>query len=179
MPEVSLPPTPRLKFQRLRAESTADQVFMLRLLNEPAFLSHIGDRGVRTLDLARDYMHAQVVPDYRHPGQGFHRLALAEGNQPVGICGIIQRGWLPHPDLGYALLPEFSRHGYAREAARAVLEYSRAALGLGRVLAITHTDNQPSIRLLEALGFHFEGTTQAPNNDRELNLFASDPTAAR
>lgn len=152
---------------------------MLRLLNEPAFLTGIGDRGVRTLDQARDYLQAQVVRDYRHPGYGFHRLVVRDGDQSVGICGIIQRGWLPQPDLGYALLPEHNGKGYAREAARAVLEHGRTALGLGRVLAITHTDNQPSMRLLEDLGFHLQGTIQAPTTDRELNLFASDPIAAR
>ncbi|HUF51094.1 MAG TPA: hypothetical protein VMN60_09690 [Longimicrobiales bacterium] len=38
-----------------------DAPFTLRLLNEPGFLRHIGDRGVRTVDDARAYLAAGAI----------------------------------------------------------------------------------------------------------------------
>jgi len=45
--------TDRLILRRL---STDDAEFILQLLNEPSFLRFIGDKGVRTLRDARDYI---------------------------------------------------------------------------------------------------------------------------
>ena len=45
--------TERLVIRRLTAD---DSPFILRLLNEPSFLQHIGDRGVRSLADARQHM---------------------------------------------------------------------------------------------------------------------------
>ena len=63
--------------------------------------------------------------------------------------------------------------GYALEAAQAVMSHARAALGLGRIVAITTVDNAPSIRLLGKLGFRFERMIRM--GDEELRLFASEP----
>jgi len=71
------------------------------------------------------------------------------------MCGLIQRDTLDAPDIGYAFLPRAWGHGYAREAAGAVLVYGHSTLGLPRILAITDPENVPSIKLLEDLGMRF------------------------
>ncbi len=62
-------------------------------------------------------------------------------------------------DIGYAIADLESRHkGYAREACALVIDYLFATYPVQRVAAFTAAANEPSIRLLERLGFTREGT---------------------
>ncbi|RYZ72972.1 MAG: N-acetyltransferase [Lysobacteraceae bacterium] len=137
--------TDRLRLYELSAEFATDATFIFQLLNEPSFLSNIGDRGVHSLEDARAY--------------------LLKGPRP-GLQDV---------DLGYALLPAFWGRGYAAEAAAAVLADARARLGLSRIVAITDPANQGSIRVLEKLGFGFESLVQLGPGTTVLKLFASPP----
>jgi RimJ/RimL family protein N-acetyltransferase len=156
----------------LRPLHGGDAPFIRGLLNEPSFLRYIGDRGVRTLDDARTYIADGPVASYRANGFGLLLVTERATAAPLGICGLLRRPALDAPDLGFAFLPAHWGRGYAFEAARAVLDHSRAALGLGRIVAITSLDNAPSIRLLEKLGFTFERTLRLAADD-EVRLFAS------
>ena len=53
------------------------------------------------------------------------------------------------------------------------MRHAREVLGLGRILAITTKDNEPSMRLLGKLGFRFDRMIAL--GDEELRLFVSDP----
>jgi RimJ/RimL family protein N-acetyltransferase len=55
--------------------------------------------------------------------------------------------------VAYAMFPANQRKGYAREAARAVIDYVKAAYGVQRFFAEMDTRNEPSYRLAESLGF--------------------------
>ena len=165
--------TDRLDLHELSADSADDAAFILRLLNEPSFIRNIGDRGVRSLDDAAAYLRKGPVASYRNHGFGLYRMDAKASGEPIGMCGLLKRDTLDDADLGYALLPEFCGHGYAVEAATAVLAHARATLGLGRILAITDPANQASMRLLEKLGFRLEKQVRLSEDDIELNLFAS------
>ena len=171
--------TERLRLERFEGGSPLEDAFMLRLLNEPSFLRYIGDRGVRDLDGARQYLRMGPIDSYRRHGFGLERIVLDATGECMGICGLVRRDALPDPDLGYALLPEFCGQGYAAEAAAEVLRHAREALGLGRILAITDPANASSMRLLRTLGFVFECTVQMPPDDIPLQLFASTPADAK
>ena len=56
-------------------------------------------------------------------------------------------------DLGYLLLPEAWRRGYATEACEAALSWFAGALPGEAVVLITQTANAPSMRLAARLGF--------------------------
>ena len=152
-----------------------DAEFIRGLLNEPSFIRYVGDRGVRTADDARRYMQDGPVASYARYGFGLLRVALKAGDTPIGICGVLRRDTLPDPDLGFSLLPAWWSKGYAYEAASAVMQQARGGLGLGRILAITSVDNEPSIRLLGKLGFQFEQMIRLGEDTTELRLFASEP----
>jgi RimJ/RimL family protein N-acetyltransferase len=154
----------------LRRISIDDDAFILELLNDPGWLRFIGDRGVRTLEDARNYIINGPLDMYERLGFGLYAVELKDGGAAIGMCGLIKRATLPDVDLGYALLPRFAGQGYASEAAAAVLAYARQALGLARVLAITSPDNERSIRLLERIGFRFESMLQLSEDD-EVRLF--------
>ena len=146
---------------------------MLQLLNEPSFLRHIGDRGVRTLEAARDYIAMGPIASYQRHGFGMNIVEIAESGESIGVCGLVKRESLPDPDLGYALLPAHCGHGYATEAAAAVLAEARDSLRVDRILAITSPDNAPSIALLLKLGFAFESMLQLTPGETPLRLYAS------
>jgi RimJ/RimL family protein N-acetyltransferase len=87
------------------------------------------------------------------------------------MCGLLKRDELPEPDIGFALLPEFWNKGFAFEAADAVLQDARDRLGLQTILAITSLDNDPSIKLLERLGFTFQKVTKLAADHEQVKLF--------
>lgn len=140
----------------LRHFNPDDAPFILALLNEPSFLRYIGDKKVRTLDDARQYILNGPVATYERHNFGLFQVELKDSHTPIGMCGLLKREELPHPDIGFAFLPDFWNKGFAFEAAAAVLKDARERLQLDRLLAIVNPDNEASIRLLEKLGFNFE-----------------------
>ena len=158
----------------LRWLSTDDAEFILTILNEPSWLRYIGDRGVRTIEDARDYILKGPVEMYARLGFGFYMVELKEGGIPIGLCGLIKRDFLDDADIGFAFLPKYWAQGYAYESASAVIEYGKAVLGLKRIVAITSSDNHRSGRLLEKLGLRYERMVKFPGEEREVRLFAID-----
>ena len=71
----------------------------------------------------------------------------------IGYCGlIIGRATADEPEIAYELLKRVHGHGYATEAARAVLD-AAIATGRKRLWSTVRTWNTPSFRVLEKLGF--------------------------
>lgn len=156
----------------LRWMSIDDAAFILGLLNEPSWLHFIGDRGVRTIEDARDYIFKGPVEMYDRLGFGLYVVELKEGCIPIGICGLVKRDFLDDVDVGFAFLPKYWRQGYAYESASAVMTYGREVLGLRRIVAIVASDNYSSARILEKLGLRFEGMVRYPDDGQEVQLFA-------
>lgn len=156
----------------LRELTEGDAEFILDLLNQPSFIKYIGDRNVRTIDEASDYIESRFTASYQKFGFGMWVVELKETNTTVGICGFVKRDSLPDADIGFAFLPQYERKGYAFESASAVLEYGKTALNLKRVLAITSKDNESSGKLLGKLRFIFERLIVLPGSDEELKLFS-------
>jgi ribosomal-protein-alanine N-acetyltransferase len=156
---------------QLRHFTLDDAPFILRLLNEPSFLANIGDKGVRTLEQARDYLTAVPLASYAARGYGLYAVLLGETGALIGMCGLVTRPTLDVPDLGYALLPEYWGKGYAREAAQAVMLLARDVHGVERLAAITAPGNATSIRVLQDLGFLDHGLQQLSEGSPEVRLF--------
>lgn len=144
--------------------------FILQLVNTPGWLQYIGDRGIHTLQDAAEYIAKGPVASYVTYGYGLWLIKRAEDDALVGMCGLIKRDYLPHPDLGYALLPAYEGKGYAVEATKAVLQYAKDNLSIPVVAAITTDDNVRSLRLLFKLGFDFIGMISPPDQEEELML---------
>jgi|HubBroStandDraft_3_1064219.scaffolds.fasta_scaffold499689_1 RimJ/RimL family protein N-acetyltransferase len=145
--------TERLILRRL---STDDAAFILTLLNEPSWLQFIGDKGIRALDDARNYILQGPLQMYARLGFGLWLVELKAGNIPIGLCGLIKRDSLGDVDIGFAFLPHYWRQGYAFESAAATLSHGASEFGLRRLVAIVSPGNVASERLLEKLGFSFE-----------------------
>ena len=164
--------TARLVMRRLSEE---DAAFILDLLNQPSFVEHIGDRGVRTLDDARGYIRDRIVASYERYGFGLYGVVVKETGELGGLCGLVKRDGLDDPDLGFAFLPQHWSKGYAVEAASAATEHAARDVGLGRLVAITSPGNLRSIRVLEKIGFAFEKELRLPPAGEIVKLFAVSP----
>jgi RimJ/RimL family protein N-acetyltransferase len=169
-PGMKVLETERLVLRRL---TIGDAAFILRLVNEPLWLRHIGDRGIRTLDDARRYILEGPTEMYARAGHGLYQVELKTSGEPVGICGLLRRESLEDADLGFALLAEFHGRGYAFESASAVMGREARALGLSRVVALTSPDNHVSAALLEKLGYRFERPARLGPDGAEVRLFAA------
>jgi len=157
----------------LRLQTTEDADFILELVNDPSWLQFIGDRGVRTVEDAREYI-LNSINMYEKSGFCFYLVERKEDNIPLGICGLVKRDALEDVDIGFAFLPTYWGKGYAYEAASAVLAYGLDTLGLKRIVAITTQDNYASAKLLEKVGLKFESLVQLSNDEEELRLFSLD-----
>lgn len=136
----------------LRELTAVDAPFILELLNDGDFHRYIGDRGVRTLADAEDYIQQGPAVSYARHGHGLYLVMRREDEARLGICGLIKRDTLPCEDIGYAFLPAYRGQGYGIEAARAALQDGRERLGIERVIAIVTPGNERSVGLLAKLG---------------------------
>ena len=150
----------------IRQLTLADTPFIIELLNSEGWIKYIGDRNVKTAEQARQYLINGPVKSYADNGFGLYLAALKSSGTPVGMCGLIKRDYLPHIDIGYALLPQYMGKGYAYETATAVLGYAFGVLKQEKILAITLPENTASVKLLQKLGMQY-GETFADEKSNE------------
>lgn len=157
---------------QLRCFDEHDADFIVELLNDPGWLLHIGDRGVRTADDARAWIATRLVDAYQRLGFGFWAVQRRGETGLIGLCGLIKRDTLPEIDVGYAFLPGYRGQGYACEAVRGCLQYGHEVLGLDRILAITTADNIASQRVLQSAGLRLEDRRTLAGEQRESWVYA-------
>lgn len=164
--------TPRLI---LRPVSEEDAAFIYTLMNTPEWLYFIGDRNVRSEDEARQYIAAKMLPQMQSHGFGNFIVIRKEDGIKTGTCGLYDREGLDGIDLGFAFLPEYTRLGYGFESASELLKRARKDFRVKRLVAITKSDNIPSRKLLEKLGFLDKGQLGLPGFSEDLLLYVLHP----
>lgn len=156
----------------LREAVPSDAAFMLELMNEPSWRAFIERHSVTTVTGAAQYMEEKMMSAYATLGFGLWVVEILSSSTTAGICGLVKRDTLEHPDLGFAFLEEFWGRGYALEASHAVLEYAARRLEMAKVLAITDPGNRRSVRLLDRLGFRYESAFSRSGAIEILALYA-------
>jgi RimJ/RimL family protein N-acetyltransferase len=152
----------------LRWLDIKDAPFILELVNDPAWIQFIGDKGVRNLEDAKNYILNGPVDMYKKIGFGLYLVERKEDLTPLGMCGLIKRDSLEDVDIGFAFLEKFRSKGYGYESAAAVMEYGVQKLGMKRIVAITSIDNINSGKLLEKVGLRFEKIISGSEEDLKL-----------
>lgn len=148
-----------------------DDLFIFQLLNEPGFLENIGDREIYDLEAAAAYIENRLGQSYRDNGFGLWRVTSRETGESLGLCGLVRREGLDFPDVGYAFLESAWSRGYAQEAAVATVAHARDNLGMKTLAAITKPENKASMRVLEKVGFTFQGMIDLPGIDAPSTYF--------
>lgn len=95
-------------------------------------------------------------------------VVLGASGKPADPLVIGTAGYKGPPDrtgaveVGYSILPQFQRRGYASEAVRALIARAFADPRVTRVCAETFPELAPSLRVMEKCGLVFVGPGQEP-----------------
>jgi [ribosomal protein S5]-alanine N-acetyltransferase len=152
--------TPTLHTARLRLRPfAADDVDALFALQSNAAVLRYWDSPPWT-ERARAEQFVESCQLMSDEGSGA-RLAIdrTADDTFIGWCSVTR--WnkeFRSASMGYCLNEDAWGHGYATEAARAIVKWAFDALDLNRVQAETDTRNVASAHVLEKVGFQREGT---------------------
>lgn len=158
----------------IRPMSVEDGAFILDLYNRPEFIKYIGDRNLKTVSDAENYIRNRFLPQFEKLGFGNYLIITKEGHQKIGGVGIFEREGLDIVDIGFSLLDEFTGKGYAYEAALKVKSIGMNDFGLQKISAITTKDNFSSQRLIEKLGLRFQKFVHIPDDPEELMYYETE-----
>ena len=147
----------------------ADAPFIFQLMNEPSYIRYIGDRNITDLPAAEQYLINGPLKSYEQYGFGLWKCSLTSNKEVVGVCGLIKRDYLKHPDIGYATLEQYHGRGYTSIAMELVIDQARSTYQLDTLMGITDPSNQVSQHLLMKHGFSIRETSII--NNLETTVF--------
>lgn len=131
----------------------------------------------QTLASAEDYCRRSAAHWLLRSEFPFLGFAQSDG-QLVVNCGIHRFDWERRIfEIGWWCRHSAQGHGYATEAARALIEYAFAHLGARRVWAGADEQNERSWRVAERAGMQLEGTLRSERADpdgtrRNMRIYA-------
>lgn len=155
----------------IKPTSTEDASFILELLNSPKWIEHIGDRNVRNMEAAENYIKEKMLPQLERLGYSNNTIILKETGEKIGVCGLYDREGLEGVDIGFAFLPQFEKKGYAYESAEKLIEAAFTIFEIHKISAITTHQNVDSQNLLIKLGFTHIQNIFLPDDPEELRLY--------
>ncbi len=158
----------------IRPTTATDAEFILELLNTPKWFQFIGDRNVKSVNDAAVYINTKMMPQLKRLSYSNYTLIRKEDQVKIGVCGLYDREGLDGIDIGFALLPDFEKMGYALEAALRIKKAAFEEFGIEAISAVTSKENVASQKLLEKLGLKLMGTTLLPNDDEELLVYKTE-----
>lgn len=150
----------------------SDEVLLLRPMTVADVIAHVAgeddeqrkwlwnDINLKsTVEGATRYIE-QCLEEWRtgagHRAWGVREL---ESDVLVGYVDVRDRGD-GSVNVAVVIYPDYRGRGYARRAVRMASEFARAAMGLGRVVAIIDSENVASRRAAEGAGFVLEGPAE-------------------
>lgn len=144
--------TPRLF---LREWLPDDWIRFKPIATNPQMIRYVGTGQPPSDEQIQAYIEA-ARKLYRDKGFCLWPIIYRENQELIGFCGFDCLWGGREIEIGYWLAPEYWGKGLATEAALAVMRYGRETLGLRRIVAVAHTENKASIRVLEKLGMIHE-----------------------
>ena len=139
----------------LRQWREADKKPFAALNADPVVMEHFPSTMTRAAsDAFADFVIARIAE------RGWGLWAVEADGEFIGFVGLNEPDFMPGVEIGWRLARDAWGHGYATEAAQAVLEYARDELGLAEVISFTSTTNLRSQRVMERIGM-----TRDPDGD--------------
>ena len=155
--------------ERLIIEPLAlgDSTFIRLLFNTKDWLKYIGDRNIHTLKDAEKYIEAAIA----NQDAAIWTMKQQDNPlKPVGIITFIRRDNLIYPDIGYALLPNGMKKGFAKEGVSKIIYELKKIKQFDKINAITLPENLSSVSLLQKLNFKFE--KEIDEKHEKLHLYS-------
>lgn len=146
--------TYRLKLVQIDADHTKSY---FEMMSQDEVTKYYGMESLKNMEDAAKIVASfqQTYEDEKGIRWG---IMLNASEKLVGTVGLNNLSmWSKKAEIGFELHPSYWHQGIAAEAVEEILRYSFMELGLYRIGAVTYPQNEPSIRLLEKLGFQKEG----------------------
>ncbi|KAH0387971.1 putative GNAT family acetyltransferase, partial [Aureobasidium melanogenum] len=123
--------------------------------------------SITTPSAAKALIENRFLAEHALNGYGTYLISLLENNTPIGTVSLMRGGnsSLLAPDVGFALLSEHMRQGYAVEAARALIDYVQRGKGVKAVFGFCDDKNEASMGTLRKLGMEWEGVRKVKEFD--------------
>ena len=157
----------RLETDRLviRSVTAADATAIAAIWADPDVTRHLGgprepEKVIASVLEAADDPPALDLWTVEHEGR------------TIGNCGLVEKqiDGRDEVEIAYVLATEAQGRGFATEAGAAVRDHAFDVLGLSRLVALVHPENESSARVAEKLGFSFEKDVPRPSG-RVLRLY--------
>ncbi|WP_417428128.1 GNAT family N-acetyltransferase [Halpernia sp.] len=155
----------------LKPAQITDAEFFLKLYTERLFIRFIGDRKLKNKIDAENYIKEKFLPQFEKLSFGNYVIERKSDEEKVGAVGIFVREGLEIPDIGFSLLEEFHKQGYAFEAANFLKNHVFQNYNLKKISAITSEDNFSSQKLIEKLGLKYVRMVNLPNDEEWLRYY--------
>jgi len=141
----------------LRPVEESDALDLCPIMNDPEV--------TQNLLLPHPYTEERAILWIRNAREALERreryemaVVPKDVGRAIGICSLYRVSW-EHlsAEIVYWIGKDHWGKGYVTEAARRMLEYAFAELGLERICVGCFTRNKASERVIEKLGFQYEG----------------------
>lgn len=142
----------------LRRLTPGDAPFIFDLLNTHTWKQFIGDRNIKTLHDAENYILTMQQNFYDKYNHGLLLVSQKNDDKPLGLCGLLKRTYLDYPDIGFAFMPQYAGKGFAYESCEAIIK----DYPFDMLYATTTDENIRSQMLLERCGLRHEKDIETP-----------------
>jgi len=144
---------------------------MFALDSDPEVHRYVGGKPVKTMAESRNVIEI-IRKQYEQNGIGRAAVVEKSSGKFIGWCGLKlittpTNGHNDYLDVGYRFIKEHWGKGYAKETAKAAVEYARLNMPDKEVYGMADENNAASRRVLESAGlqfielFDFEGDVHA------------------
>ncbi|KAB1157796.1 GNAT family N-acetyltransferase [Flavobacterium luteum] len=155
----------------IKPTSIEDAQFIFELLNTKKWIEFIGDRGVYSIKDAEEYIANKLLPQIERLGFGNFTIIRKSDNKKIGSCGLYNRDGIDGIDIGFALLPNYEKFGYAFESVNKLKEVAFNDFKLKEIKGITLVKNIASQNLLKKIGLEFEDYIKVSHRKEKIMLF--------
>lgn len=148
--------TKRLYLRELTLDDTED---LMKVLSDPESMQYYPE------PFSREKVEHWIrwnMDNYKKYGHGLWAVILKEGDVFLGDCGITMQDIDGEvvPEIGFHIIKDYCKKGYATEAALACKAYAFDTLNYARIFSYSIARNAPSQRVAEKMGLtiykHFE-----------------------
>ena len=145
----------------IRAFRHEDARWLQPIVADPAVVRYLPEK-VMDADATREVL-GRLIASYEKNAPGrivkfTAAVLLSESEELIGWVGLGALDFEPGSiELYYGYGPAHWGHGYATEAAAAMLEFGFDVVGLDRIIGIVHAENTSSRKLLRKLGMRLRG----------------------
>lgn len=115
------------------------------------------------------------IDNYKNYNHGLWAVILKEGDIFIGDCGITMQniGDEIVPEIGFHIIKDHCKNGYATEAALACKEYAFKVLHFPKIFSYTTIRNIPSQKVAEKIGLQFYKSFEK-HGEKQIVQFASN-----